>query len=140
MGIDLNEEQIFENKQIYKGTRLEFLHGEIMDWIQGQQESGIIFVTSGVLEYLTEKELQEFLTLVHENLSPAAFAISEPINICLKSQFRSTHRGGAAHSHNYPHLFNQCGYNIFRQQVQHIDPKVKNYDTVIMVAITDKDK
>ncbi|GEM_PF-5015592 len=134
VGIDLNQQQITDNKKTYKNSGLEFVHTEITDWVRTENKNGIIFVTVCVLEYFSQKALEELLDLIRKNISPVAIAISEPTNINLDSQVISKPRGRAAYSYNYPHLFKQHGYKIFRQELQHVDPNIPFYDTVIMLA------
>jgi hypothetical protein len=38
------------------------------------------------------------------------------------------------YSHNYPHLLRSSGYALFRQHVEPIDPAVRFYEMVVMVA------
>ena len=50
VGFDLNRELILENQETYIGTALEFVEGEVTDWIDACCGGGIIFVVWGVLE------------------------------------------------------------------------------------------
>lgn len=135
VGIDLNRQQILDNKETYKNSKLEFVHAEITDWVNTQCEKGTFFVMVNVLEYFSQQELQELLELIHNKISPVAIAISEPLNIDLNSQVISKPReGGAAYSHNYPYYFKQYGYVVFRQELQHVNPSIPFYDEVIMLA------
>lgn len=134
VGLDINKEQILENKQTYKNTTLEFVQAEITDWIKANGARGTIFVTSGTLQYFTRMELYELFQLVRERGGPAAIAISEAINMDLNNELMSKPRRNTAFSHNYPYLFKQCNYHVFRQQVDHIDPAVAFYDTIDMIA------
>ncbi|OGW84153.1 MAG: hypothetical protein A2987_00355 [Omnitrophica bacterium RIFCSPLOWO2_01_FULL_45_10] len=134
IGIDLNKEQVAENKETYKNTGLEFFYSEITDWINTRCGAGTIFVTCGVFEYFAQHELVRLFESIRNRAHPAAIAIIEPINLDLVSEFMSKPRGNIAYSHNYPYLFNKCGYNVFRQKVESFDPKVPFYSCVIMVA------
>ena len=135
VGIDLNREQILENRETYKDTSLEFVHGEITEWINTQCEKGTIFLACGTFEYFTSNELRELLQLIHAKVSPAAIAISEPIELDLTSEVITKPRGNTSFSHNYPLLFKHCKYHVFRQEVEHIDPD-RLLSQVIMVAMT----
>lgn len=136
IGIDLNKEQILENEQTYKDTSLEFIQAEISDWIRAHCEKGSIFIASGTFQYFTQKELCELFRLVRERGNPAAIAITEAINLDLNNELMSKPRGNTAFSHNYPYLFEQCNYHIFRQQVDRIDPAIAFYDQINMIATT----
>lgn len=138
IGLDLNEEQIRENKHVYKSTRLEFVHGEISDCLRsGMFDEGAIFVTCGTLEYFTQKELQDLLALIRRKVNPTAVAICEPITFDLESEYVSKPRGNTAYSHNYPAIFRQAEWHAFRQQRVQIDPSVKYWENVIMVVTTE---
>lgn len=134
VGIDLNNEQVTENKETYKNTGLEFFCSDITDWVKTRCESGTIFVTCGVFEYFTQQELIALFESIHSKASPVAIGIIEPINLDLASEFVSKPRGNIAYSHNYPYIFKKCGYNIFRQKVESFDPTVPFYSCVIMLA------
>lgn len=76
------------------------------------------------------------MELIRERVSPAAVAIGEPINLDLTNEVMSKPRGNIAYSHNYPYIFKQCNYHVFLEQVEHIDPNIAFYDTVIMLTTT----
>ena len=41
------------------------------------------------------------------------------------------------YSHNYPYLFTEYGFRIYRQVVRPIDPNIPFYDSVVMLACID---
>lgn len=117
VGIDLNKEQILENRITYKDIHLEFVHAEITNWIHTNGEKGTIFVSCGTFLYFTQNELQELFKAIGQ-LSPSAVVLNEPVNLDLKTEIVSRPRGGLAFSHNYPYLLKQCGYHIVNQHIQ----------------------
>ena len=147
IGFDLNKAQVEENMRFYgrqtdrqtelSHSRLEFIHSEITDWIaRNNCANGTIFVTCGTLEYFTQQELQDLLTLIRQKVSRAVFAICEPISFDIEKEQVSKPRGNTAYSHNYPEIFRRCGWHIFRQQRIQINPSVKHWENVTMVAST----
>jgi SAM-dependent methyltransferase len=134
VGVDLNKEQILENKETYKDSKLEFVHVDITDWINTQSKDGIIFIACGAFEYFTQEELKELFQLIRERVSHAAITMCEPINLDLKSEMISRPRGGIAYSHNYPHLLKQCGYHIVHLQIDPIDSRIPFYSLVNLAA------
>lgn len=136
IGIDLNKDQISENAKIYNSNNLKFIHSEIVDYLNKENPKEILFITSGTLEYFTPGELKELLGLIRDKIEIAAVGLSEPINMDLQNGLISKPRGTTAFSYNYPLLFKECGYHVFRQKLTHIDPGVPFYDCVNMVATT----
>jgi len=135
VGIDLNKEQIMENKEAFKEKRLEFIHGEIADWINTKCEEGTIFVSYGTFEYFTQKELEELFELIGKKMGVAAIAMCETVNFALNREVVSKPRGGIAYSHSYPYLFRQCSYHIFREE-ERINPDTEFNNKITMVTTT----
>jgi trans-aconitate methyltransferase len=135
LGIDVNTEQIAQNRRDYAGTRLEFSERELRE-LAPELARGVILVACGTLECLTPQELGELLRLLRTQLHPAALAISEPVNLDLERDTASRPRGNTMYSHNYPHLLRAAGYDIFRQQAIAVQPGVPDYHNVILVALT----
>lgn len=131
IGVDLNKEQILENRQTYRGTELEFVHGEITDWIQYQCDGGTIFVAIETFEFFTQKELEELFHHIREQVSAAAIAILALAESSAGSEVVSRPRGSIAFNHNYLYLLKQCDYQVFRQDIQHGIP----YDMICLLAI-----
>ena len=134
VGIDINRKQILANMEAYKNSKLEFFHAEITDWVNTRCENGTIFITVNVFEYFSQSEFKDILELIHDKINPVAIAVSEPINIDLSQQVTSKPRGAAAYSYNYPYLFQQHGYEIFRQELQPIKPDIPFHNEVIMTV------
>ena len=131
IGVDLNKEQILENQRTYKGTGLEFVHGEIADWIQYRCDEGTIFVAIETFEFFTQKELEELFLRIREKVNSAAIAIFALAESSVASEVVSRPRGSMAFSHNYLSLLKQCDYHVFRQEIQHGIP----YDAICLLAI-----
>ena len=131
IGVDLNKEQILENRRTYKGTELEFVHGEITDWIQHQCDGGTIFVAVETFEFFTQKELEELFHYIRDKVWPAAIAILALAESTARSEVASRPRGSIAFNHNYLHLLKQRDYRVFRHEIQHGSP----YDAICLLAI-----
>ena len=128
VGIDLCKPQILENREIYKNTKLEFIYGEVTDWIN-TCENGTIFVSDGTFEYFTQKELQELVDFIYAKVNPTAIAIAEPTNLNLATEIISKPRKNIAYSHNYLYLFSK--YQVVYQQIESVNKICKE---VIMVV------
>ena len=124
-----------ENKEAFKEKRLEFIHGEIADWINTKCEEGTIFVSYGTFEYFTQKELEELFELIGKKMGVAAIAMCETVNFALNREVVSKPRGGIAYSHSYPYLFRQCSYHIFREE-ERINPDTEFNNKITMVTTT----
>jgi 2-polyprenyl-3-methyl-5-hydroxy-6-metoxy-1,4-benzoquinol methylase len=138
VGIDLNKDQIEENKTAYACTRLNFVHSEISDYINlcncGER---VIFVAYGTLQYFTQNELEALFELIRRNVRSAAIAIAETINIDIASQFSSTPRGNIAYSHNYPSLLERSDFRILKREVVNLDQNAPLYQAIVMVGTND---
>ena len=131
IGVDLNKEQILENRRTYAATGLEFVHGEITDWIQSQCDRGTIFVAIETFEFFTQEELEELFGRIREIVSPAAIAMFALAESSTASEVVSRPRGTTAFNHNYLYLLKQCDYRVFRHEIQHGSP----YDAICLLAI-----
>ncbi|MGO4918537.1 class I SAM-dependent methyltransferase [Maribacter spongiicola] len=117
VGIDLNQNQIKQNKETYKkNIQLEFIASDAFDWVNTYANKNMIFVTSrGVLEYFTESRLQDFLQQVNR-LGNTIFIAIEPngVDHDLKINKHSEPYGyERSFSHNYQLLFKNAGFNLW---------------------------
>ena len=117
VGIDLNQNQIKQNKETYKkNTQLEFVASDAFDWVNTYANKNMIFVTSrGVLEYFTESRLQDFLQQVNR-LGNTIFIAIEPngVDHDLKINKHSEPYGyERSFSHNYELLFKNADFNLW---------------------------
>ncbi len=131
IGMDFNKEQILENQVAYKNSCLEFLHGEVRDWIQSECVDGTIFVGCETFEFFTRKELEELFRLVRQTVKPAAIAIFALVESGSLGNGVSQPRGSLAFSHDYPYLLARCCYQIFGLKIQRGFP----YDQVSVLAV-----
>jgi len=120
IGLDLSPEQIERNRQRYADSpRLQFDSGDALAWLQTRARPGwVYFSNAGVLEYFPEPKLRKLL-LQAAGTGTAAFAIVEPVDRGhdLALQTASINYGTErSWSHNYPHLFRDCGYQLRWQQ------------------------
>lgn len=140
VGIDLNKEQLLENKIAFEGTKLEFAHEEVFDWIvHRKSDDGIIFVLSETFQFFTQNELEDLLSFISNGPSPIAVAITEPIvDFDLSTEFASIPRGNLGFSHNYPYLFEKHHFCVFRKEIIPMDQDETHSEKyrVVMVAFT----
>ena len=136
VGIDINQAQIARNKEVYAGTRLEFVSEEVDRWLASQVTGPTIFVAAGTLECFTQTELVDLFQRVRALAVPCAIGLCEPVNVDLASATLSAPRGNTMYSHNYPRLLSAAGYTVFQQHVEEIDPAQPFYQMVVMVART----
>ena len=120
IGLDLSTEQTARNARRYEANaRLQFASGDAATWLQQHAERGsVCFTNAGVLEYFPERKLRALLQHF-ATLSPAAFACVEPIDSQHElARELTSHSYGAERSwsHNYPHLFADCGFHVLWQQ------------------------
>ena len=119
VGIDLSPDQIERNRLHYaENPKLEFIASDGFEWIKENGAEEMIFFTSGgVLEYFTQKRLQEVLEYVN-HLGPAIFVAIEPIGTGIdftenpNSQAYGPER---SFSHNYVKLFAEAGFTIWHE-------------------------
>ena len=131
VGVDLNKEQILENRRTYAGTGLEFVHGEITDWIRNECKVGTIFVAIETFEFFTQNELEQLFRLIREKVRPAAIAMFALAESRACSEVVSRPRASIAFNHNYVYLLKQYDYRVFRQEIQGGSP----YDAICLLAI-----
>ncbi len=125
VGIDLNMEQISENMETYKGSKLQFVQAEIMEWVNTQCETGTIFVGRTTFEYFTQSELNELFKNIYEKVNPAAISLCEPVCARTVEGSDSMPRDSSiSFYHNYPFLLEHCHYRIFRQEVTCLSPGI----------------
>lgn len=140
VGIDLSAAQIESNRDTYRGSRLEFDSAEALDWIDREAGPGTVFIACGTLECLTGPELHTLLRRVASRCNPGAFGIVEPVNIDLDHEFDSRPRGAMTFSHNYPRVFDACGFRVLGVDRRPIDARVKFYESVSLLAVSEETK
>jgi hypothetical protein len=135
VGIDLSREQIDANRRAYAGTKLEFEDAEALEWIDREAAPGTVFVACGTLECLTASELEQLLRRIASRATPGAFGIVEPISFDLDTATESRPRGAMMFSHNYPRLFEACGFSVRNLKTTAIDPRKPLEQNVSMLAV-----
>ena len=137
VGLDICEEQIEINRRAYAGKGLEFVHGEVLEWLASQPDKrGIIFVAVGTFQYFTPPELQEFMQTVRQQSSPAAIALSESVNMRLTSATEAQPRGDIGYSHPYMEIFRRERYFLFQHHLESIDGKTPFFNQLVLTATT----
>jgi hypothetical protein len=138
IGVDLNREQVLENRERYKSTNLEFVHMEITDWIKTKCADRTIFVSTTTLMHFTLNELKELLELIISKFSKSAVALNEPTHPDILGDQPSKPGAVLAYFHNYNYLFTQLGYYIASKEIIPVDPEITlaKHDNIIIVATT----
>lgn len=123
VGLDLSPAQIERNRTRF--PTLHFAAGDATEWIPRHAEPGWVYLTNaGVLEYLTEPQVVALLTHIARSLSPALFAIAEPVaaEYDLARETESRPFGAErTFSHNYLALFDRCGWTVRWSKLHDVD-------------------
>jgi len=116
IGIDLSDAQTEINRARYAGSQLEFVCAEATAWITQNADPGwFYFSYGGVLEYLTQPQLESLLGWIKNQATPATFAIAETVGIghdFEKNPDSQPYGYELSFSHNYRQLFQQAGYAL----------------------------
>ncbi len=117
IGIDLSPVQIELNKKKFiENKKLEFVASDGFDWIKTHGQSHTIFITSrGVLEYFTEKRLQDFFYEIN-SLGKTMFVAIEPHGVThdfTTNPHSEVYGHERSFSHNYPELFKNAGFSLW---------------------------
>ncbi|MCO4821678.1 MAG: methyltransferase domain-containing protein [Flavobacteriaceae bacterium] len=117
IGIDLSKEQTKINRINYENnSRLEFVDGDVLDWIANHQRGNMVFLTfRGVLEYFTQKQLISFFEKLN-GLGNVIFFAIEPIDALNDFEtFPDSKVYGieGGFSHNYVKLFEDAGFKVW---------------------------
>jgi len=75
VGIDLRAENIVKARQLFQHPNLSFLQGDVLRGLP--KESFDVIMLSNILEHIEQRV--EFLTIVHEHLSPQRCLIRVPM-------------------------------------------------------------
>ena len=121
VGIDINHNQIQANRNNSRlDSRIEFVCGDGCDWIIKNAKPNSLFVTNGgVLEYFQRQRLDQLLTYLDQNLSPAYFFSIEPVATDHDwNEINESIPFGEelSFSHNYRDLFQSNGFQILHQR------------------------
>lgn len=122
VGLDLNPEAASSNRARWPDPRRRFVTGEAVAWLDAHAEPGwVYFSNAGVLEYLTQAQLDRLLGLLAAR-PPALFALVEPLAPDHDLEREPDSRSFGAeftNSHNHPERFRRAGWDIrFQQEVR----------------------
>src|SRR5207248_7041772 len=92
VGIDLRAENIVKARQLFQHPNLSFLQGDVLQGLP--KESFNVIMLSNILEHIEQRV--EFLTIVHERLSPQRCLIRVPM---FNRDWRVPLREGLANSY-----------------------------------------
>lgn len=124
-GIDINEPIIERNRTLYDATNLKFESADLHSWLQKYHGSGILLVSyGGVLEYLTQAELEEVFTTFKNMAAPVMIMLVEPIarDFDLENETVSRPHGiENSFSHPHRHLLEKAGWKIEFEEVKKME-------------------
>jgi len=136
VGIDLNAEQIEENKSLNTDSRVTFVCARAQEWIKSYGRPNCIYLTNaGVFEYFSQKELESLLGFISTQFPPAAILIFEPVaedHDLSSEKISKPHGAELSFSHNYPYLFQRAGLEIINSEEACVD----GYRMLMLFAIT----
>ena len=120
-GIELNAEQVKKNQESPKfDTRINFVNTDGRKWLLNNGNPNTLFVSNGgVLEYFARVRLNEMLTHISSQLTPAIFFAVEPVADDHDwSQVKDSIPFGEelSFSHNYTDLFESNGFEVVHQR------------------------
>ncbi|MDF1657651.1 MAG: class I SAM-dependent methyltransferase [Verrucomicrobiales bacterium] len=125
IGIDLNSNIIERNREVYDDTSLQFESADLHEFLQSYLGSGILLVSyGGVLEYLTQTELEDLFASFKNLASPVMLMLVEPIalNFDLAQETQSRPHGiENSFSHPHRHLLEAAGWTIQFEEVQELE-------------------
>lgn len=117
IGLDINQEQILENKRNCKKHNIEFVCAEASAYIEKIYSDNLILVTTGTLMYFSTSEIYELLTKAKERFKNISVVISESTTQQFEVGTLSIKRGLIGFHHNYLEIFRQLGYTVLRDHI-----------------------
>ena len=136
IGLDVSSRQNERNRELYNDTDIRFVTGDANEWIRDHARPQTLYITSGgVLEYFSQRELMVMLSGIAKRAAPAIIAVIEPLddNHDLMAENTSFFYGDErSFSHNYPHIFQQAGYEISFCTEHH----ATGYRWICLLAVT----
>lgn len=124
-GVDLNETIIERNRDVYESSALHFECSDLDTYLQQYHGSGILLVSyGGVLEYLTQPELEALFTSFRNLASPTLLLLVEPISpdFDLSTETVSRPHGiENSFSHPHRHLLETAGWTVEFEEVQELE-------------------
>jgi len=133
IGFDLNDECIQEAKRRNSFEDTKFYCGDAKIYISEKAQRNTLYIFVGTLEYFTQNELENVLKTIAQQ-RPSIIAISDSINLDRRVDFDSKPRGNIAFSHNYEYLLKKHGYTILEKKIVPINPEIKFYEGVMLLA------
>jgi SAM-dependent methyltransferase len=125
IGLDINEDQINANKVVFQDKpSFEFHACNASEWIAKNPLPKTVYITfGGVLEYFTEKELNQILEMISHNPS-IGLIIYEPLaKQTNPSEYQTSVNFGAelSFSHAYSFFIRRAGLKIIFEELQPSD-------------------
>ncbi len=119
IGIDLSKDQIDKNRKCYvENPKLEFTASDGSEWIKKNgSDNMVVFTCGGVLEYFTQKKLEELFSYL-KSIHNIIIITIEPIGTDIdfdQNPNSQPYGPERSFSHNYIKLFEDAGFNIWHE-------------------------
>ncbi len=114
IGIDINKQQIDENKKNYQNlNNVEFIYMDIAKYINDTNLNNIAIVSQNTLDYFEKNELKKLFSLIHNKIKNVVIVVSSlKSNIELADSIDRKEADFKVYSHNYYALLKEAGYEL----------------------------
>ena len=133
VGLDLSAAQMERNRGRFTKKRLSFEAGDVTTWVPEHAGPGwLYFTNNGVLEYLSETQLDTLFGDIARRFGPALFTLTEPLpkDYDLERETRSRpYNFEKSLGHNYVHWLKKNGWRL-----HFVQDKVWNGDRFLTVV------
>ncbi|MBL7196747.1 MAG: class I SAM-dependent methyltransferase [Candidatus Omnitrophica bacterium] len=112
IGLDLNNEQIQINKRTYTdNNKLDFICGDINDYIRGVGLRETVYISYVSLTTFTLESVNELFELIAKKPVSSVLVLYEPVEPDVAKGNRSSLRSDMAYGHNYITLAKKNGFD-----------------------------
>lgn len=131
IGIDINQQQINENKKAYENIyNVEFVYMGIEKYIKENKLDNVVIVAQNTFDYFDKKELEKLFALIYRKMDNVAIAVSTfGKNKKLGDSVESHEADFKVFNHNYYALLESAGYELMDTT-----PYGDDEDSVIVVG------
>ncbi|MFA6192488.1 MAG: class I SAM-dependent methyltransferase [Sulfurimonas sp.] len=114
IGIDINKQQIDENKKNYQNLdNVEFIYMDIAKYINDTNLNNIAIVSQNTLDYFEKNELKKLFSLIHSKIKNVVIVVSSlRRNIELADSIDRKEADFKVYSHNYYALLKEAEYEL----------------------------
>lgn len=131
IGIDINKQQIADNKKNYKDlTNVEFVYMNIEQYIRANNFNHTVFVSQNTLDYFEKNELEKLFLLIYTKIENVVIVINTYTrNINLQDSIERKDANLKVYDHNYYFLLQSAGYELVT-----IDPLNEQEDAIVIAG------